>query len=227
MTTPTPPPLRVVIADDQPLVRSGLAMILDGYDGIDLLGSAADGREALALVRSERPDVILMDIRMPVMDGIAATRAIAADPAITTRVLVLTTFDLDEYIHQALKAGASGFMLKNKPADDIVAAIRTVARGEELLGPVITRRLIEHYLQTPRPVAGGSLDQLTQRELAVLRELGRGRSNQEIAAELSIGEATVKTHLLRTFAKLGVDDRTHAVTVAMHRGLLDNDGASG
>jgi len=220
MTTPTPPPLRVVIADDQPLVRSGLAMILDGYDGIDLLGSAADGREALALVRSERPDVILMDIRMPVMDGIAATRAIAADPAITTRVLVLTTFDLDEYIHQALKAGASGFMLKNKPADDIVAAIRTVARGEELLGPVITRRLIEHYLQTPRPVAGGSLDQLTQRELAVLRELGRGRSNQEIAAELSIGEATVKTHVSRVLTKLAIRDRAQAVVVAYELGVV-------
>jgi DNA-binding NarL/FixJ family response regulator len=220
MTTPTPPPLRVVIADDQPLVRSGLEMILDGYDGIDLLGSAADGREALALVRSERPDVILMDIRMPVMDGIAATRAIAADPAITTRVLVLTTFDLDEYIHQALKAGASGFMLKNKPADDIVAAIRTVARGEELLGPVITRRLIEHYLQTPRPVAGGSLDQLTQRELAVLRELGRGRSNQEIAAELSIGEATVKTHVSRVLTKLAIRDRAQAVVVAYELGVV-------
>jgi DNA-binding NarL/FixJ family response regulator len=209
----------VVLADDQELVRGGLRLMIEAR-GVEVLGEAEHGRQAVELTRRLDPDVVLMDIRMPVMDGIAATRAIAADPAITTRVLVLTTFDLDEYIHQALKAGASGFMLKNKPADDIVAAIRTVARGEELLGPVITRRLIEHYLQTPRPVAGGSLDQLTQRELAVLRELGRGRSNQEIAAELSIGEATVKTHVSRVLTKLAIRDRAQAVVVAYELGVV-------
>ncbi len=214
------PAVRVVIADDQPLVRSGLTMILEGYDGIDLLGAAADGREALALVRRERPDVVLMDIRMPVMDGIAATRAIATDPTIATRVLVLTTFDLDEYIYQALQAGASGFMLKNKSADDIAAAIRTVARGEELLGPVITRRLIEHYLQTSRPAPSGALDLLTQRELAVFRELGRGRSNREIATLLCIGEATVKTHVSRILTKLSVRDRAQAVVAAYELGVI-------
>lgn len=210
----------VVIADDQDLVRSGLEMVLR-VRGCDVVGLAADGREAVEVVRRTRPDVVLMDIRMPVLDGIAATRELTAagDPS---RVLVLTTYDLDRYVYGALKAGAAGFLLKATPPDRLVAGIKTVAAGESLLAPSLTRRLIEEHVRRPEPVDGvpATLRALTERELEVSELMARGLSNKEIATRLVVAEATVKTHVNRILAKLALSTRVQLVVLAYETGLV-------
>ena len=211
---------RVVVADDQDLVRSGLELVL-GTRGCEVVGIAADGREAVEVVRRTEPDVVLMDIRMPVLDGIAATRELTASGC-PTRVLVLTTYDLDRYVYDALSAGAAGFLLKATPPDRLVEGIRTVAAGESLLAPSLTRRLIETYLRHPPAEAAGPspLAGLTERERQVLVLMARGLSNDEIAGELVVAQATVKTHVNRVLAKLGVTTRVQAVVVAYESGLV-------
>jgi DNA-binding NarL/FixJ family response regulator len=211
--------IRVVIADDQGMVRSGLGSLLEGEADISVVGEAVDGNEALAVVRRTRPDVTLMDIRMPELDGLAATRTIVAEGS-ETRVLVLTTFDLDEYVFEALRSGASGFLLKDAPAEDLVSAVRVVARGDALLAPAVTRRVVEAFAALPRPVETGAPADLSPREVDVLRLLARGRSNAEIAAELFVSEATVKTHVSNVLAKLGLRDRIQAVIYAYEHGLV-------
>ena len=210
----------VVIADDQNLVRSGLEMVLQAR-GVEVVGMAGDGREAVEVVRRTRPDVVLMDIRMPVLDGIAATRALSV-AGISSRVLVLTTYDLDSYVYGALQAGAAGFLLKATPPDRLVAGIETVAAGESLLAPSLTRRLIEEHVRRPAPVDGvpAELRALTERELEVFDQIARGRSNEEIAAELVVAEVTVKTHVNRILAKLGLRSRVQVVVLAYETGLV-------
>jgi DNA-binding NarL/FixJ family response regulator len=215
--------VRVVIADDQQLIRTGFRMILAAEPGIEIVGEAATGTEAVSLNRDLRPDVILMDIRMPELDGIEATRRILAqnhDPK--TSVLILTTFDLDEYVYDALRAGASGFLLKDVPAPQLAAAIRTVGAGDALLAPSITRRLIEEFTapRTPSNSPPG-LSELTPRELEVFRLVATGMSNGEIAAHLIVGETTVKTHVTRVLMKLGVRDRVQAVVLAYEAGIVN------
>jgi DNA-binding NarL/FixJ family response regulator len=214
----------VVIADDQELVRSGLRMVLEAR-GIEVRGEAADGREAVSAVAREEPDVVLMDIRMPVLDGIAATRELVAAGS-QTRVLVLTTYDLDEYVYGALRAGAAGFLLKATPPERLVAGIETVAAGDALLAPGLTRRLIEQHIAGPAPVSGvpEPLQVLTDRERVVLVLMARGRSNDEIAAELVVSEATVKTHVNRVLGKLGMRGRVQAVVLAYETGLVRPGG---
>jgi DNA-binding NarL/FixJ family response regulator len=216
--------IRVLLADDQELVRSGFRLMLDLADGIDVVGEAADGREALRLGKELQPDVVLMDVRMPELDGIEATRRLR-QAGVEARVLVLTTFDLDEYVYEAVRAGASGFLLKDAPREQLVTAVRTVARGEALLAPAITQRLIERFVTRP-PVAEAApaLAELSVRELEVLRLVARGLSNAEIAAELVLGEATVKTHVARVLRKLGVRDRVQAVVFAYESGLVQPGG---
>jgi DNA-binding NarL/FixJ family response regulator len=212
--------IRVLIADDQALVRTGFRVILDAEPDLQVVGEAADGREAVDLVQQKRPDVVLMDIRMPNLDGIEATRHLTALPR-APRVLMLTTFDLDQYVYEALRAGASGFLLKDAGADELLHGVRVVAAGEALLSPSITRRLIADYARRPpaseQPAA---LAELTPRELEVLRLLARGLSNGEIARELVLGEATVKTHVARVFQKLDLHDRAQAVVLAYETGLV-------
>lgn len=211
---------RVLVVDDQALVRTGFRMILDAEPDLDVVGEAADGLEAVHVAEAARPDVVLMDIRMPNLDGVEATRRLtAASPA---RVLVLTTFDLDEYVVEALRAGASGFLLKDVPPEELVAAVRTVARGDAVLAPTVTRRLLDRYAaRLPAPVrTPPELASLTERELEVLRHLARGQSNAEIAASLYLGETTVKTHVGRILTKLGVRDRVQAVVFAYESGLV-------
>lgn len=213
--------LRVAIADDQELVRTGFAMILGTEPGIEVVGQASDGRQAIELCARTRPDVVLMDIRMPELDGIEATRQIVADTGTATRVLILTTFDLDEYVYNAIKAGASGFLLKDTPADDLIKAITVVAGGDALLAPSVTRRLITEFAaEAGSYLAAPGLDQLTERETEVLELMARGRSNQEIATELFLGETTVKTHVSRVLMKLEVRDRVQAVILAYESGLI-------
>ena len=214
--------VRVLIADDQHLVRTGFRMILETEPGIEVVGEATTGREAVTIARELRPDVVLMDIRMPEIDGIEATRQILArNSEPPARVLMLTTFDLDEYVFDALRAGASGFLLKDVPADRLASAIRTIADGDALLAPAITRRPIERFVAgppaTPRPPG---LDELTPRELEVLGLLAQGMSNAEIASELIIAETTVKTHLTRLLMKLGLRDRVQAVVLAYETGIV-------
>jgi DNA-binding NarL/FixJ family response regulator len=214
--------VRVVIADDQQLIRTGFRMILAAEPGIEVVGEATTGAEAVAVTRELHPDVVLMDIRMPELDGIEATRRILADNRDPrTRVLILTTFDLDEYVYDALRAGASGFLLKDVPAHQLVAGVLTVGDGDALLAPSITRRLIEQFAspQTPPPPPPG-LDELTPRELEVYRLLATGSSNGEIAAELVVGETTIKTHVTRILMKLGVRDRVQAVVLAYETGVV-------
>ena len=212
--------IRVLIADDQELVRTGFRVILDAEPDLEVVGEAGDGRETVELVPEKCPDVVLMDIRMPNLDGIEATRRITALPR-APRVLMLTTFDLDEYVYEALRAGASGFLLKDAGADELLHAVHVVAAGEALLSPSITRRLIADYARRPpaseQPAA---LVELTPRELEVLRLLARGLSNGEIARELVLGEATVKTHVARVFQKLDLHDRAQAVVLAYETGLV-------
>jgi DNA-binding NarL/FixJ family response regulator len=210
----------VVVADDQDLVRSGLEMVLSAR-GIDVVGLAADGREAVETVRRTRPDVVLMDIRMPVLDGIAATAQIT-DAGLPSRVLVLTTYDLDAYVYGALKAGAAGFLLKATPPDRLVAGVDTVAAGESLLAPSLTRRLIEEHVRRPPPVEGvpTPLATLTDRELEVFTLIARGLANNEIAAHLVVADTTVKTHVNRILAKLAMTSRVQLVVLAYETGLV-------
>ena len=212
-------PIRVVVADDQPLVRTGLRMVLSDAEDIAIVGEAADGHEAIALAAAERPDVVLMDVRMPGLDGIEATRAVTSveDPP---RVLVLTTFDLDEIVYDALHAGASGFLLKDAPEERLVTAIRVVAEGGSLFAPSVTRRLIEEFSSRPRITTPPELDALTERESEVLRLVARGLSNAEIAGTLVVSENTVKTHVARVLMKLGLRDRVQAVVLAYETGLV-------
>jgi DNA-binding NarL/FixJ family response regulator len=212
-----------MVADDQGLVRAGFRMILEAQPDIEVVAEAADGAEAVATARRLRPDVVLMDIRMPRMDGLQATRLLAgpgvADPV---KVLMLTTFDLDDYVYEALRAGASGFLLKDVRREDLASAVRVVAAGEALLAPSITKRLIHEFARRPRsgPQALVSLDPLTPREREVLELMARGQSNAEIAADLVIGEQTVKTHVGNVLSKLGLRDRIHAVILAYEVGLV-------
>lgn len=217
--------IRVLIADDQELVRAGFRMILDAQPDIEVVGEAADGGQALAAIDSCGPEVVLMDIRMPDMDGLTATRAIAARPG-GPKVLVLTTFDTDEYIYEALKAGAAGFLLKTAPPARLIDAVRMINDGEALLAPSVTRRLIETYVRRPPPgySVPAALASLTDRERDVLLAIGRGLSNAEIAAEFVVSEATVKTHINRLFAKIGLRDRVHAVVLAYETGLIQPGG---
>jgi DNA-binding NarL/FixJ family response regulator len=212
----------VLIADDQALVRGGFRMILESRDDIDVVAEAADGVDALAESRRLRPDVVLMDIRMPKLDGIEATRQLLKDGGDRPRVLVLTTFDLDEYVYEAMRAGASGFLLKSVEPAELVRAVRVVAAGEALLAPSITRRLLERFIAQPGPgtAAAPQLDDLTDREVEVLTLVGQGRSNAEIADSLFLSQTTVKTHLAHIFAKLSLRDRVQAVIVAYETGLV-------
>jgi DNA-binding NarL/FixJ family response regulator len=208
----------VVIADDQGMVRSGLGSLLAEEPDIAVVGEAENGREAIAVVRERRPDVVLMDIRMPELDGLAATRQLVAEGS-STRVLVLTTFDLDEYVFAALRSGASGFLLKDAPAEDLVDAVRVVARGDALLAPAVTRRVIEAFAAVPEPPVV-DVPELSPRELEVLHLLARGRSNAEMAAEFVVSEATVKTHVSNLLTKLRVRDRIQAVIYAYEAGIV-------
>ena len=214
--------VRVAIVDDQALMRDGFTMILDAQPDIDVVGDAENGRLGVELCQRTRPDVVLMDIRMPVMDGIEATRLIAASADCHTKVLVLTTFDLDEYVYAAMRAGASGYLLKDTPAKDLVAAVRVIAQGDALLSPSVTRRLIEEFARQPEPgvVTAALPDDLTEREREALELLAHGLSNREIAAAMYIGEATAKTHVSRLLTKLGVRDRVQAVVLAYETGVV-------
>jgi DNA-binding NarL/FixJ family response regulator len=214
--------IRVLIVDDQALVRGGFRSILDGQDDIEVVGEAEDGNEAVEAAGRLRPDVVLMDVRMPGVDGIEATRRIAA-LGLDARVLVLTTFDVDDYVYDAMKAGASGFLLKSAPPRQLAEAVRTIAAGDALLAPSVTRRLVEQFVKRPPPGAAipPGLETLTERELDVLRVLARARSNAEIAAELFVSEATVKSHVNRLLGKLDLRDRAQAIVLAYESGLVE------
>jgi DNA-binding NarL/FixJ family response regulator len=209
--------IRVAIADDQELVRAGFRMIVGSQPDMEVAGEAGDGQQAIELVQRERPDVTLMDIRMPRVDGIAATRQIAS----ITRVVILTTYELDEYVFEALAAGASAFLLKAAPPEDLIKAIRVVASGDALLAPSVTRRLIEEFAKRPEPATrkAKQLETLTERERDVLREVARGLTNAEIAARLHVAETTVKTHVAHVLDKLELRDRVQAVILAYEAGL--------
>jgi DNA-binding NarL/FixJ family response regulator len=211
--------IRVVLADDQPLVRAGLRMILGGEDDLEVVGEAPDGAAAVRLCAETTPDVVLMDVRMPVMDGIDATRAVTAVPE-GPRVLVLTTFDLDDVVYEALRAGASGFLLKDAPEERLTTAIRVVADGGSLFAPSVTRRLIEEFARRSAPVERPRLGALTERETEVLVYVARGLSNAEIAKALFVSENTVKTHVARLLMTLGLRDRVQAVVLAYESGLV-------
>jgi DNA-binding NarL/FixJ family response regulator len=212
--------ITVVVCDDQALVRGGLCVILDSQPDIEVIGQAVDGADAVDQVRALRPDVVLMDIRMPGIDGIEATRRLVADPAVRSRILILTTFNEDEYLADALRSGAAGFLLKSCPPDELLHAVRRTAEGDTPLAPEITRRLVDEYLQRASRPKAGVLDALTERELDVLTLIGRGRTNASIAESLYLSEATVKTHINRIFSKLALRDRTQAVILAYEYGLV-------
>ncbi len=230
-----PPPMQadaptrritVVIADDQRLLRSGFRVILEAESDITVIGEADDGQSAVDIVKRRRPDVVLMDIRMPEMSGLEAAKRIMAEPELHTAVLMLTTFDSSEYVYEALRIGASGFLLKDAPADRLLDAVRVAAAGDALLAPSITRRLIEQFTRAARPAPGEipeQFDELTARELDVLRLVARGMSNAEIAADLVLGENTVKTHVARLLGKLGLRDRVQAVVLAYETGFVSPD----
>jgi DNA-binding NarL/FixJ family response regulator len=211
----------VLLVDDQQLVRTGFRLILDLEADMTVVGEASDGQECLRLVAETQPDVVLMDVRMPVLDGIEATRRLS-EAGSASRVLMLTTFDLDEYVYDAMRAGASGFLLKDAPREQLVSAVRVVARGEAMLAPSVTRRLIEQFVRMPSPSDGVPevMRELSSREREVLALLVRGLSNAEIASRMILGEATVKTHVARLLAKLGVRDRMQAVILAYESGFI-------
>jgi DNA-binding NarL/FixJ family response regulator len=216
--------IRVVVADDQALVRSGFTMLLSGEPDIEVVGEASNGAEAVALAAREHPDVMLMDVRMPVMGGLDATRRITGDETLaSTRVVILTTFDLDEYVHDALRAGASGFLLKDTLPAELLSAVRIVAAGDALISPRVMRRLIEEFARRPEPAAAAAahaaLDQLTDRERQVLELVAKGQSNAEIAAKLFVSHATAKTHVSRLLMKLNARDRAQLVMVAYETGF--------
>jgi DNA-binding NarL/FixJ family response regulator len=214
--------IRVLVVDDQSMVRAGFRMLLGGEDDIEVVADASNGLEAVAKAARYLPTVILMDIRMPQLDGLEATRRIlAADPA--ARILILTTFDLDEYIYEGLRAGASGFVLKDDPPEQLIAAIRTVAAGDALLSPAVTKRVIKQFARVARPEPPKGLAELTGREREILRLIANGLSNAEIGAELYIGETTVKTHVTHILQKLDLRDRVQAVVLAYQTGLLERD----
>jgi DNA-binding NarL/FixJ family response regulator len=212
----------VIVAEDQALLRGTFGMLIDSAPDLTTVGEAASGAEAVDLARREQPDLVLMDIRMPVMDGIEATRQICGDPAAAARVVILTTFDLDEYVYGALRAGASGFLLKDSPPADILAAIRLIAGGDALLAPSVTRRLIAEFARRPEPVRGPAvtLEGVTSRECEILTLIGRGLSNDEIARHLHISQATVRTHVGHLLAKLHARDRAQLVIAAYESGLV-------
>jgi DNA-binding NarL/FixJ family response regulator len=213
--------ISVVVADDQELVRTGFRVILSSEPDIEVVGEAADGREAIEMAKQLGPDIVLMDIRMPILDGLAATRRIVTGPDSRPRVLILTTFDLDEYVYEALRSGASGFMLKDNPADQLITAIRVVAEGEALLAPQITRRLISEFARRrPSGARPEQLQILTDRETQVLKLVAHGLSNSEIAGELHVAETTVRTHVGHLLTKLGLRDRVQAVVLAYESGLI-------
>jgi DNA-binding NarL/FixJ family response regulator len=214
--------IRVVVADDQEVVRSGFAALLETQDDLEVVGTAGDGAEAVDLCRERRPDVVLMDVRMPAMDGLEAARRVVGESDHGTRVLMLTTFDLDEYVYEALAAGASGFLLKDATAEALFEAVRVVARGDALLAPSVTRRLIGEFarLNPAVPLRPDRLRELTPRETEVLRLVADGLSNAEIAERLVVSEETVKTHVSRVLQKLGLRDRAQAVVVAYESGLV-------
>ena len=221
--------VKVLIVDDQSLVRAGFRMILDAEPDIEVVGEAADGLEAVLAARETEPDVILMDVRMPNVDGLEATRRLLDGREEGPRILILTTFDLDEYVYEALRAGASGFLLKDTPPEQLVEAIHVIAGGDALLSPVVTRRVIAEFVRRPPAAAlqpAPGLDELTARELEILRLMARGLSNAEIAAELFVSETTVKTHVRHVLTKLGLRDRVQAAVYAYESGLV-RPGANG
>ena len=213
--------IRLVVADDQPLLRTGIVAIMDLQDDLEVVAEAEDGRQAVSLVHELRPDVVLMDVQMPTLDGIEATRQLVADGT-PARILMLTTFDLDRYVYAAMKAGAAGFLLKDATPESLTSAVRAAARGESLLAPQVTRRLIEEFVRRPEPghVAENRLVELTPREREILTAMGRGLSNSEIAGRHFLSEATVRTHVTRIFAKLHLRDRAQAVVMAYECGLV-------
>jgi len=213
--------IRVLLVDDQRLVRAGFRSILDGEDDIDVVAEAADGREALQAAHDHHPDVVLMDIRMPVLDGLAATRHLLEDPKVTAKVVILTTFDLDEDVYGALRAGASGFLVKDTEPEELIHAVRVVARGDAMLAPSITRRLISEFAaRVTRPAPPAALDRLTDREREVLSLVAAGLSNDEIAHELTLSPATAKTHVSRIMTKTGMRDRAQLVVLAYESGAV-------
>ena len=214
--------LRVLVADDQSMVRAGFRMLLSGEEDIEVVAEASNGLEAIDKAARFQPTIVLMDIRMPELDGLEATRRILAADA-SARILILTTFDLDEYVYEALAAGASGFVLKDDPPEQLVAAIRTVAAGEALLSPTITKRVIKEFTRIPRPVPPDAFADLSTRELEVFRLIARGLSNAEIGQELHIGENTVKTHVTHILQKLDLRDRVQAVVLAYQTGIFEPD----
>jgi DNA-binding NarL/FixJ family response regulator len=214
--------IRVLVADDQAMVRSGFRMLLDGEPGFEVVAEAGNGLEALQKAKRLEPDVVLMDIRMPDVDGLQATRDIVA-AGLSARVLILTTFDLDEYVYEALRAGASGFVLKDDPPEQLIAAVRTVAAGDALLSPAVTRRVIDQFTRVPRPSPPRAFDELTEREREIFALIADGLSNAEIGTSLFISDTTVKTHITHIFQKLGLRDRVQAVVLAHRSGLFDAD----
>jgi DNA-binding NarL/FixJ family response regulator len=214
--------IRVLVADDQALLRTAFSSLIDAEDDLEVVAEAADGREAVDLAAARSPDVVVMDVRMPVMDGIEATRRVCSEGAGAPRVLILTTFDLDEYVFEALRAGASGFALKSRPLEELLSAIRLVATGEALLAPSVTRRLIAHFADRARVSVRGraSLDALTEREREVLLLVAQGLSNPELAERLCVSVPTAKTHVSRILTKLGARDRTQLVIIAYESGLV-------
>jgi DNA-binding NarL/FixJ family response regulator len=214
--------VRVVLVDDQALIRTGFKMILESEDDIEVVGEASDGEQAITMTRSVRPDVVLMDVQMPTMDGLEATGRIVRDANVPSRIVILTTFERDDYVFEALRAGASGFLLKNAPSEELVHAVRVVAAGDALLAPSVTRKVIEGFVRRPAHRSNEvELRRLTERETEILQLLATGKSNSELAAHLFVGEGTVKSHVSSVLTKLGLRDRMQAVIFAYESGLIE------